>query len=265
MIRELQRVEPRSRVWLDGIGLQDIDPAIVVQDISYTTPSIDTQTAEHARHHGERMLRQKVGQTTVTILFEVHEYNPALRQSIVDRVTAWAMSGGVLTVDDKPGRRLTVVCTTPPTVQSVSRWTGRLSLSLTAFDNPFWQDETPTMLILSGTSNAGNLYAPGAAADPYVEVEVKPTGTLTSATLTAGNTSIILSGLSIPSGKTLGIYYDERNTLHIERMDTGASLLNKRTAASYDDLMIPFSKFSRCSFTTNVSATVTFKVRGLYL
>lgn len=265
MIRQLQRVESRTRVWLDGIGLQDIDPAIVILDVSYQTPQIDTQTAEHARHHGARVLRQKMGSTTVNIQFEVHEYSPAVRQSIVDRITAWAMSGGVLTTDDRPGRRLTVICTTPPSVSSVSRWTGRLSMALSAFDNPFWQDDEPTLLIMSGTTNFGNLYAPGAAADPFVEVEVKPTGTLTSATLTAGDTSIILSGLSIPSGKTLSLYYDERQTLHIERLDTGASMLNKRTAASDDDLMIPFGKFSHCEFTTNVSSTVTFKVRGLYL
>lgn len=265
MIRQLQRVESRTRVWLNGIGLQDIDPAIIVLDVSYQSPQIDTQTAEHARYNGARVLRQKFGSTSVNIQFEVHEYSPSIRQSIVDRVTAWAMSGGVLTTDDRPGRRLTVICTNPPTVSSVERWTGRITVSLSAIDNPFWQDNEPTLLIMSGTNEEGNLYAPGAAADPFVEVEVKPSGTLTSATLTAGDTSIILSGLSIPSGKTLSLYYDERQTLHIERLDTGASMLNKRTAASDDDLMIPYNKFSRCSFTTNVQSTVTFKVRGLYI
>ena len=265
MIREIDHAESRVRVWLDGKGLQDIDPAVVVLDVAYQVPAISTQTVEHARYHGSRVTRQKMGNSTVSIGFEIHEYNTAFRQSIAERVTAWAMSGGVLTTDDKPGKRLHVVCITPPAIMSTKGWTNRLTMSFAAFDNPFWEDVSPTTLILSGASGSGNIYAPGSASDPFVEADVKPTDTLTSLTLTAGDTSFVLSGISIPSGKELSIYYDEKQTLHIERKDTKASFLSKRTATSDDDLMIERGKFSAVSYTANVNCAVTFKARGLYL
>lgn len=265
MIGEIDHAESRVRVWLDGKGLQDIDPAVVVLDVAYQVPAISTQTVEHARYHGSRVTRQKMGNSTVSIGFEIHEYNTAFRQSIAERVTAWAMSGGVLTTDDKPGKRLHVVCITPPAILSTKGWTNRLTMSFAAFDNPFWEDVSPTTLILSGASGSGNIYAPGSASDPFVEADVKPTDTLTSLTLTAGDTSFVLSGISIPSGKELAIYYDEKQTLHIERKDTKASFLSKRTATSDDDLMIERGKFSAVSYTANVNCAVTFKARGLYL
>lgn len=265
MISMIQRVESRTRVWLNGAGLQDIDPSVIISDVAYQTPMISTQTVDHARYHGSRVTRQRMGNSTVTIGFEVREYSIQMRQNIVERITAWAMSGGVLTTDDRPGKRLHVVCTTPPAIMSTKGWTNRLTLSFAAFDNPFWEDVTPTTLILTGTTDSGQLYGPGSATDPFVEADVKPTGSLTSLSLVAGNTAVTLYGISIPSGKTLSLYYDERMTLHIERMDTGASLISKRTASSADDLMIPRGKFSSLSFTADVSSSVTFKARGLYL
>lgn len=263
---ELQRIESRVRVWLNGDGLQDIDPAVIIRDVSYQSPQIATQTVAHARYNGSRVTRQRMDSSTVQITFEIHEYSPTIRQSIAERVTAWAMSGGVLTTDDRPERRLHVVCTEPPSIQSALKWTDVLSVGFTAFDNPFWEDVTPTTLLLSGSSGSGQMFGPGTAADPFVEADVKPaSSTLTSVTMTAGSTSIALSSISIPSGKTLAIYYDDRQTLHIERKDTGASLISKRSAASSDDLMIPRGKFSTLSYTANVSVSVTFRARGLHL
>lgn len=265
MIRDIDHAESRVRVWLDGKGLQDIDPSIVVLDVAYQVPAISTQTVEHARYHGSRVTRQKMGNNTVTVSFEIHEYSVAFRQSIMERVTAWAMSGGALTTDDKPGKRLHVVCTTPPAIMSTKGWTNRLTMSFAAFDNPFWEDVSPTTLILSGTSGSGDIYAPGSASDPFVEVDVKPTGTLTRIELYAGETTFVLSGIYIPAGKVLAIYYDDKQTLHIERQDTGVSLLSKRTAESDDDLMIERGKFSEVSYVANVNCAITFKARGLYL
>lgn len=265
MIKQIDHAESRVRVWLDGKGLTDIDPAIVILDVSHPVPQVSTQTVEHARYHGARMMRQKLGENSVTISFEIHEYNPAMRQSINDRVTAWAMAGGALTTDDRPGKRLHVVCTTPPSITSSKGWTNRMTMTFTAFDNPFWEDTNQTMLFLSGTSDGGDLYGPGSADNPFVEAEIKPSGKLTALTINAADSSFSFTGLSIPSGKTLSIYYDERMTLHIERTDTGASMLSKRTPESDDDLIIPLGKFSRASYTANVNCSVMFKARGLYL
>lgn len=266
MITMMQRVESRTRVYLNGVGLADIDPSIIIRDVSYQVPQIATRTVERARYHGSHVTRQRMDTSGVTVTFEIREYSPSFRQSVAERVTAWAMSGGVLTTDDRPGKRLHVVCTTPPAIESALKWTDALTLGFSAFDNPFWEDAHPSLLVLTGISNSGQMYGPGSASDPFVEVDVKPaSSTMHSLTLTAGSSTMTFLDLTIPSGKTFSLYYDQSMILHAVRADTGAALLSKRSAASADDLMITRGVFSTVSYTADVSVSATFKTRGLYL
>ena len=265
MIRELQHMPTRCRVWLNGAGLQDIDPCIHVHDINYGAPGVTTQTVEHARHHGARVTRQRMGSSMVSVVFQVREYDITTRQEILNRIAAWAMTGGVLTTDDRPGQRLHVVCTTPPSVQSSLRWTAQQTLVFTAFDNPFWEDVTPKFRTLTGTHDEGILYGAGAAADPFVTARVEATQDITALTLTVGGTHFTFSGISVEAVEALVIAYDETHTLKVYNEDTNVSYLSKRTADSHDDLMLLRGQFGNVSFSSDGSATVTFEVRGLYL
>lgn len=265
MITDLQQLPSRNRVWLNRIGLADIDPSIHIHDVAYNPPNITTNTVDRARYNGSRVTRQRMGNSSVTIQFDVREYDQVLRQSIMNRITAWAMAGGVLTTDDRPGQRLHVVCTEAPTVKSSLKWAGRQSMEFSAYDQPFWEDVVPKTTILTGTIESGQLAGAGAASDPFVEVRVKATQYISSVTLNAGNTTIALNGILISPTQALVIEYDDTHTLKIYNENTGTSYLNKRSASSDDDLMIPVGKFSTVSFSANGSATVTFSVRGLYL
>lgn len=265
MIRELQQFQSRNRVYLNRIGLTDIDPTIIIHDVSYNPPEITTHTVDRARYNGSRVMRQRMANSTVTITFSVREYDQVRRQDIMHRITAWAMAGGTLTTDDRPDQRLHVVCTSAPSIQSSLKWAESQEIEFSAFDQPFWEDTVPKTVTLNGTSASGQLVGAGAASDPFVEVRVKAIGAITNLTLNAGTTSISLSGISIQSGQALIINYDDTHTLHIYNENTNVSYLNKRTAASDDDLMIPVGKSSTVSYTANANATVTFSVRGLYL
>lgn len=265
MIKELQQLPSRNRVWLNRIGLADIDPAIHIHDVSYGAPNITTNTVERARYNGSRVTRQRMGNSSVTVHFNVHEYDQVRRQDIMHRITAWAMAGGTLTTDDRPDQRLHVVCTSAPSVQSSLKWTARQSLEFSAFDQPFWEDVVPKTVVLTGTSANGQLSGIGSAADPFVEVRAVASGTITSLSLYAADTMFVLSGISVSSGQALVVSYDDTHTLRIFNENTGVSFLDKRSASSDDDLMIPAGKFSTVSFSSNAAATVTFSVRGLYL
>ena len=91
-------MESRTRVWLNNQGLQDISPAIVIHDVMYTPQELQNSVINHARYHGGRLVRQRINNTEVSVRFEVHEYDIIARQEITQRVIAWAMDGGVLTV-----------------------------------------------------------------------------------------------------------------------------------------------------------------------
>lgn len=265
MTRELQALPSRNHVYLNRQGLADIDPAIHIHDVSYGAPNIMTNTVERARYHGSRVTRQRMGNSQVTIQFDVREYDIVRRQEIMHRITAWAMAGGILTTDDRPNQRLHVVCTAAPSVQSSLKWTARQSLEFSAYDQPFWEDAIPKTVTLSGTSGSGKLAGAGAASDPFVEARVVAAGTINSLTLVAGSTRFVLSNLSVASQQALVVDYDETHTLRIYNENTGTSYLSRRSSESDDDLMIPVGKFSDVSFSSNASATVIFKVRGLYL
>lgn len=265
MVREMQELPSRNRVWLNNAGFADIDPAIHIHDVSYGAPGITTHTVERARFHGSRVTRQRMGESTVTIQFDVREYDQVRRQDVMNRICAWAMKGGILTTDDRPNQRLHVVCTSAPSVQSSLRWTARQSIEFSAFDQPFWEDVTPKTVTLTGTNQSGQLAGAGAAADPFVEARIVAGADITSITLGAGNTVFKLSGISLESGQTLLIDYDETHTLRIYNEDSGESYLDKRSPDSDDDLMLTVGRFGAVSFTSNGLATVTFKTRGLYL
>lgn len=258
-------MESRTRVWLNSIGLQDIDPTIHIRDVAYAAPKISTGILSNAKYNGGRVTRQRLDSTEVTVNFEVHEYNTAMRQHIVQRIVAWAMPGGVLTCGDRPGQRLRVICTQPPAVTSALKWTSELSITFSAVSLPFWEDTDPTVLSLNGTSATGQLFGAGSAADPFVECTVKPvSGAITALTVTAGDTQIALSGLTVASGKAVLIGYDDDHIQYI-RDENGNGLLSRRTATSDDDLMIPAGKFSQVGYTANLSCIAEFRVRGLYL
>lgn len=277
---EVQRVESRTRVWLDNIGLTDIDPAIIIHDVSYKVNEIQTGTIDRARSSSKRILLRKFGAGVVTVSFEVHEYSQVFRQSIVERVVAWAMSGGDLTCDDRPNKRLrNVVCTSAPSIESTQRWTNILQIVFTAYENPFWEDIVPIQVTLTGTDASGTIYGPGSAIGPYVEVRAQCNeDVLSTITLNVGNTSIKVENMVIQPNTgfawsgDLWIYYDDRHIQHIERKKSlqvpsldDMSLLANRTASSDDDLIAGLGETTSVSFTANVSSTVTFMARGLYL
>ena len=265
MIKQLQQLPSRTRVWLNEIGLADIDPTIHVHDVSYGAPNITTHTVDRARYHGSRVTRQRMGNSKVTISFVVHEYDIVRRQDIMNRIVAWSMGGGVLTTDDRPNQRLHVVCTSAPSVQSSLKWTARQNIEFSAFDQPFWEDIVPKTFTLTGTQESGRMVGAGAASDPFVEVRVTAGENVTSLDLVAGETTLKLRDISIATGEALVIDYDETHTLHIVNEDTGVSYLQNRTPDSDDDLMLPVGKAATVSFESNGTATVIFKVRGLYL
>ena len=173
------------------------------------------------------------------------------------------MPGGVLTTSDRPDRVLHVVCESLPTVGSAQKWTGVCSIGFVAYAVPFWEDETPRRVSITGNGSK-NLFVPGFAAPACVEATVKNTGSgaISTVTLTAGDTSMSFSGISLAAGQTMTLAHDARGLL-TARIG-GTSVLDKRTAASRDELELEPGKNAALSVTTNGTSSTTFEVRGRY-
>lgn len=255
----------RSRylVGLDGVELSAIAPEIIVTDITHNAPVREVRASDIAGRNGKLYTRTVTSSAGVTVSFEIHTQDVRRRAAIMEDVQRWAMPGGVLTTSDRPDRVLRVVCESLPTVGSAQKWTGICSIGFVAYAVPFWEDESPRRVIITGNGRK-SLFVTGFAAPASVEAMIKNTGSgaISSVTLTAGETSMTFNGISLAAGQTMTIAHDARGLL-TSRIG-GTSVLDKRTAASSDELELEPGKNAALSVTTDGTASTTFEVRGRY-
>lgn len=253
----------RYMVGLDGVELSSIAPEIIITDITHNAPVREVRASDIAGRNGKLYTRTVTSSVGVTVSFEIHTQDVRRRALIMEDVQRWAMPGGVLTTSDRPDRVLRVVCESLPTIGSAQKWTGTCSIGFVAYAVPFWEDEMPRRVSITGNGNK-ILFVPGFAAPASVEATVKNTGsgTISSVTLTAGDTSMTFEGLALGAGQTMTIAHDARGLL-TARIG-GTSVLDKRTAASSDELELEPGKNATLSVTKNGTASTTFEVRGRY-
>lgn len=251
----------RYDVSLNGVPMSSISQKILILDISYESPSINTETFTVAKRQGARIHRRYIGRNTVRISFAIRAYDTFERQEICKSVARWAKNGGVLQTNDKKGQQLRCVCDSFPTVTSALKWTDTIDVVFSAYVLPFWEEISPSSITLIGTSANGVIYVPGSIDGAMVEVSIKANGSLSTVNLRANNTEMKLSDLSVPSGQTIEISYNDEIIQSIKTGNT--SLLNKRTGA--DDLLANCGEMNTFSISANAPVTATFKVRGLWL
>lgn len=254
----------RYLVALDGMELSAIAPEIIVTDITHNAPVREVRASDIAGRNGKLYTRTVTSSTGVTVSFEIHTPDVRRRAALMEEVQRWAMPGGVLTTSDRPDRVLRVVCESPPTIGSAQKWTGVCSIGFVAYAVPFWEDETPRFVSITGNGSK-SLFVPGFAAPAGVEAKVTNTGSssISSVTLTAGETSMTFSGVLLESGQTMTIAHDTRGLL-TARID-GTSVLDKRTPESSDELELEPGKHATLSVTADGTASTTFDVRGRYV
>ena len=259
----------RYALWLNNQGLHDLDERIIITDVQESAPRMRTVTAANAHYDGQRVTRRTRQSLSLTVSFLIREYDTARRKHLCSTVCAWANTGGWLTISDRPGQRLRVCCETLPAVSSSLRWTEPLTITFTAWEMPFWQDESPvrTFLSVSAGKAASAVIRPhGDAPCTFLEGSFTNTGTanVSSLTIAAGSSVFHLNDPAlIPPGATLTIGYDDNLLLYIRTGD--ASMLHARSADSSDDLTLTPGRPCAVSITGSQNLSVTLQARGLYL
>lgn len=256
----------RYRVALDDKQLDSVAPGIIIRDISYSAPAEQHAASALAARNGMHVQKTTYGTSSVTVSFEIHEADVKKRHDVCRKVQAWAAGGGWLTTNDKTGLRLRVRCSALPSINSAMRWTERLSMVFTAYEKPLWEDVYPTYVVSYEESGAPKLlYVDGSGGETVVDVTVENAGdaAIESLSVFAGSAYIELQNLELAVGAKLEIGHDENDLLFI-RAD-GVSVMNKRTAESSDDLVIPCREKSAVRFICEGEAKATFTARGRYV
>lgn len=250
----------RYEAILNGNALSNIRD-VLITDIQYSSPAIRTDYYSVAKRQGSRIRRRYVDKSSVTIAFMIRAYDIDDRQAICNDVVRWAKNGGVLETNERNGKRLRCVCDSFPAVTSALKWTDNLKITFAAYSLPFWEEKYPATLSLTGTSDTGALYVPGNIDEALIGATITANAAVSQVSLTANGKTMTLSGLSLSSGQTVVISYDDDL---IQSIKTGTtSLLNKRTGA--DDLIAKCGESNSLSVSANASVTVEFNVRGLWL
>lgn len=257
------------RVWLDGVGLHDIDPKLVVLDVAEPTPALNINTGANGKYDGGYIISNNREQKDIVVSFVILERHFDRRASIFDRVNEWAQ-GSVLRVGYRPGQALECVCTGFPALSSAWQYAETLQLTFTALGVPYWQQRERTAVNggMAASVHELAIRVPGTAAQCRASVEVTNASgeTLTSVKATCAETAtmIQLSGLSIANGVRLEIGYDVHGYMYITDSN-GASWYSKRTAASSDDILLNLRQGNTVKVETNVPVYCTVSAKGLYL
>lgn len=91
-------------VWLNGQGLQDISPSILIHDIREDAPDYQVYTSGNAGMTGSHVLGRGRKSLSVTITYSVRERNLQARMEIFQSIASWVNAEGKLAVNYRPNQ-----------------------------------------------------------------------------------------------------------------------------------------------------------------
>lgn len=251
----------RYAAWIDGQGLQDIDPTLFITDIVEEEPDAPVEAVAHAGYSGSRVISRERRSLSVTIRFLIREYDVMRRRSILQKVRDWAHDGW-LTTNEHQDQRLRVMCTKLPVISSALKWTEELGLTLTAYEQPYWQEQYAVVASATGTEGEISL-RPMGTVPCRMEIDVKAGASpIGDVTIRVGEQAISFSSLGLKANETMQISYNDQGIMMAQIGNDG--VLSKRTPTSADDLWLAPNADNRISFSANNPVTVTVKARGLW-
>lgn len=257
------------RVWMDGQGLHDIDPKLVVLDVAENAPTLTINTGANGKYDGGYIISNNREQKDVVVQFVILARRFEERAAILDKVNAWA-GGDLLRVSYRPGQALECVCTAFPALTSSWQYAEPMTITFSAFGVPYWQQRERTAVYgsVASTDQTLGIRVPGTAPQCRASIEVmnESGSALTSvkATCAETETEIELTGLNIAAGKTLEIGYDVHGYMFIKDSD-GTSWYGKRTAQSSDDILLNARKGNSVRIQTNTPVSSIVSAKGLYV
>lgn len=268
----------RFEAMMTGLKFSDIAPELFLVDIIEEPPVMDLMKTRMANKPGERVSAKTRTSLSVRLVYEIHSLDIARRAEIQRLVAKWAYGyngSGLLAVNYRPGKVLNVACDNLPTLDSSLKWTQRLSFVLTAHEVPYWEDEIGTTKDVTAKLDANGDYTTlleymtadgdfnGVPVDVYAANPWEG-NTLTKLTVTIGNTTFVLDGLSVAPGDFLVI--EHRNGVVKIRpgSDDTVSYLQARMPESSDELLADLGR-NNVYIKADSGVTVTLSYKGRWM
>lgn len=253
---------------INGVELSRATRYAFIQTATESSPEIELTLSDRLSLAGQHYTRAKTKSKEIKLGIIIAElYDLRARARTLDIINEWAQDG-ILTLSYRPHQQLRVQVTKRPALGSVREWSQIIEVILKAHVLPFWEATTPTQVTITAAANAagtGNLQPDGNVEKVPVEITVTNRGSavMNSLTVSAGNTAMVFTGLAIPAGQTLRLFYDDNMILRIAT-GQGVNKTSCRTAASSDELLASPGVANLCSVSANTPASAIFSARGLW-
>lgn len=244
---------------LDGTRLSSLDESICILDICEDAPVMRVATLAMAGG-GQRLLSRVRESLSVQVSFAIQEADIARRREIFHSVLGWAEKGGALVISSRPGQQLQVICTALPAIHTED-WAEPLRITFTTTAVPYWETIEFISVDLTETDT---LTLPGnaLAAPSAMMIVNNGDASITTLTLTCGETQMVFDGMELPAGGFFTLRQLE-NIVYAEADDV--NVLPCRTADSDDLLLIPCGTACKVSVTADQPVDAALSARGRYL
>ena len=234
----------KHRVALNGVQLDELDERVLALGVTEAAARLSITTANRFGG-GQRIASEQREPLDVTVIFGLRlrssEDELIQRSELFEKVAAWAASGGWLTYNLRPDRRIYVHCAQLPAAGDQKDWASEYSITFRAYGVPYWQGTNPTNFTTSTTKGTSKMLEIAGTAPSVLEFSLQNTSgaEMSTFTISAGAYSFAFSGLGLMPGETLEVDHDPEGLLRIRIQSTGGvwrSVMNKRTGS--DELRV---------------------------
>ena len=226
------------RAALGGVELDELAREIVIRNIDPGLTRENVQAVSRMGGVGSRITGEHMDllEASVTFAIDLPKKEITARREIFDAVKNWALAKGWFTTSEMPEKRMYVDKAILPAGGDMWDWLAEYTITLRAYNVPFWQDETPLKAV-SGTNASGSLTVEvGGNTESVLDAtfENKSGMTINNFWIQANGNRITLSGLGLGGSQTLSISHGTDGLLRIRKGST--DVYSKYTGA--DDLYV---------------------------
>lgn len=197
------------QVALNGVSLDSVHPAIVIQSVDPGAASESVQAAQRMTGFGARIIGSSWPQREVKVRYgiDIPKKDLEARRAVFDSVCAWARQKGWLTANFMPYKRLYVDKTVISSMGDPREWTNDFEITFQAYNVPFWQDEIPEIAQYTSVSSGAKAIRVKGNAPGVLDVSFKNTSGSSCANVafTAGNNTLTFTGINLANNDTLEI------------------------------------------------------------
>lgn len=238
-------MELAHRVSLNGIQLDSLDSRIIIRGIEGGAGRETVTTAATGAGDGTRITGQRRDSVELAVRFGINisarRDGMEERGAVLEAINAWAARGGILRVNYKPNRRLTVDEVVLPGEGDLWRRTSEYTILFRAHAVPYWEEDAAvTAETDPGLIRAGVIAVAGSARTQAEAELINVSGALINdAAIAIGAKTMKFKNLGMAAGETLRIDHVIVQGKYVVRIRIGGrSVMAARSEDSADDFTV---------------------------